>query len=71
MAGAWLSNLTALWSPVESLKNAESLENSMEVPKKTKNRTTVQSHNSTPGYVSEENKTLIWKETHTPIFTAA
>ena len=32
------------------------LETSMEVPQKTKNRTTIPSSNSTPGYKSEENK---------------
>ena len=32
------------------------IENSMEVPQKIKNRTTIQSGNSTPGYLSEENE---------------
>ena len=32
------------------------MENNMEVPHKTKNRTTIRSNNFTPGYISEENK---------------
>ena len=32
------------------------MENSMEVPQKFKNRTTIKSSNSTPGYFSKENK---------------
>ena len=39
--------------------------------KKTKNRTTIWLSNSTPGYVSEKKETLIWKDTHTPMFMAA
>ena len=32
------------------------MENSMETPQKIKNKTTVQSSNSSPGYLSKENK---------------
>ena len=32
------------------------MENSMEVPQKTKKRTTIWSSNSTPGYISEKKK---------------
>ena len=32
------------------------MKNSMEVPQKTKNRTTIQSSNSTPGYISRKNE---------------
>ena len=35
---------------------ASTMENNMEVPQKIKNRTTVRSGNSTPGYLSEENE---------------
>ena len=35
---------------------AATLENSMEAPQITKNRTTILSSNSTPGYASEENE---------------
>ena len=48
------------------------MENSMEVPYKTKNRATtyfVQPCNLTPGHTSEKNR--IWKDTCTPMFTAA
>ena len=46
-------------------------EDSMEVPQKTKKRTTKWFSSSAPEYISKENKTLIWKDTCTPIFTAA
>ena len=39
--------------------------------KKIKNRTTIWSWNSTPGYVSKNNKTPIWKDTWTPMSIAA
>ena len=50
--------------------------NSMEIPQKIKNRTTIGSNNSTPGYLSKERKKkkqkpLIRKEICTPIFTEA
>ena len=45
-----------LLSPVEPLKNAESFKNCIEVPQKTKNRTTIWSSNSTPGYVYKEDE---------------
>ena len=32
------------------------MENSMEIPKKIKNTTTIRSSNSTPGYLSKENE---------------
>ena len=35
---------------------ASTMENSMEVPEKTKNRATVQSNNSIPGYLAKENE---------------
>ena len=34
-------------------------ENNMEFPQFIKNRTTIRSSNSTPGYITEENETLI------------
>ena len=37
------------------------MENSIEVPKKIKIRTTIQSSNSTSGYLSKENKNISWK----------
>ena len=37
---------------------AATMENSMEIPQKTKNRTTITSSNSTPGYLYEENKNI-------------
>ena len=37
--------------------------------KKLKSRT-IWSGNSTPGYLSEENKTLIWEDVSTPMFIA-
>ena len=49
---------------------AATMENSMEIPQKIKNRTIIWSSNSTSGYLSEENenvnlkkkmKMLIWK----------
>ena len=61
------------------------LENSMEVPQKPKNRITVLPSNSIPRYISKRNKntktkkkernketkTLIWKDTWTPMLIAA
>ena len=43
----------------------------MEVSQKTKNRATLWPSNSTPVYISKETKTLIWKDTCTPMFIAA
>ena len=40
------------------------------VPQKIKHRTTIWSSNPTPGYIYSE-KTLIWKDTCTPMFIAA
>ena len=37
------------------------MENSMEIPQKIKNRTTIQSCNSTFGYLSEKKKKTNWK----------
>ena len=42
----------------------------MEVPQKTKNRSTIQSSNSTPGYICEE-RTLIQRDACTTMFIAA
>ena len=38
---------------------------------RTKNKATIWSSNSTSGYTSGKNKTLIWKDTRTPMFVAA
>ena len=46
------------------------MENSMGIPQKIKNRTTILSSNSTSGYVKKI-KTLIRKDICTPMFTAA
>ena len=46
------------------------MENSMGIPQKIKNETTIWS-TSTPGYLSGENKTLIQKDICTPMFIAA
>ena len=42
----------------------------MEISQKTKSRTTVLPSNSTSGYISEQNKTLIQKDTSTSMFIA-
>ena len=47
----------------------QTVENSMEVPQKPKNRGTIWSCNPTPGH-TDKMKTLIWKDTCTPMFTA-
>ena len=47
------------------------MENGMEGPQKAKNRTTIWSSNSTAGYLSKGNKTLIRKDACTPMFTVA
>ena len=39
------------------------MENNMEVPQKINNRSTIQSSNPIPGYLSEETSTLIRKDT--------
>ena len=41
------------------------MEDTMEVPQKTKDRTTIRSNSSTPGYISEENKNAN-KKKHEP-----
>ena len=45
------------------------MENSMEVSQQTQN--TIQSSNYAPGNISDKNKTLIWKDTCTPVFIVA
>ena len=47
------------------------MENSMRVPQKIKNRTTIWSSNSTSGYLAEKMKTLTQKDIYTPIFITA
>ena len=47
------------------------VENSMEVPKKTKNKATIWSSNYTPGYISGKNGNNNLKRTCTPGFIAA
>ena len=51
---------TCIWEPLCTVAGTvigtATMENSMEVPQKIKNRTTIQSSNSTSGYLSEENK---------------
>ena len=47
------------------------MENRMEVPLKTKNRTTVWSSSPTSGHKAEKTKTVIWNDTHTQMFAAA
>ena len=46
------------------------MENSMEVPHKTENGSTMWFSNSTCGYTFKEKKTLIQKDTCTPMFIA-
>ena len=41
----------------------------MKIPKKAKNRATIWPSNPTPGHMSSEN--LVWRDTCTPVFTAA
>ena len=45
--------------------------NIMEIPLKTKNRTTIRPSNPTPGYIPWKKKHIILKDTCTPMFTAA
>ena len=47
------------------------LENSMEVPQKTKNRTTLRPSNCTTRYVSRDTGVLFQRDTCTPMFMAA
>ena len=47
------------------------VENSMDVPQKIKNRITAWSRNSTSGIHPKKTKTLIWKDTCTPMLKAA
>ena len=46
------------------------MENSMEVPQNIKNTTSIQFNISTPGYLFEETKILIWKDMCIPMFIA-
>ena len=50
---------------------AATMENSMEIPQKIKNRTTIWSRNPTPGYIFKKTKTSIWKDIWTSVFIAA
>jgi len=50
---------------------AATVENSMEIPEKVTNRTTLQSSNLTLGIYPKNTKTLTQRDTCTPIFTAA
>ena len=54
----------------DPLIGTATVENSMEVPQKIKNRTTIWFSNFDPGYIAEETKTLIWKDICSPIFIA-
>ena len=61
-----------------NVNDAATVENSMTVSQKTKNKTTILSRNSTPGYISKPKKKkkksstiLIQNHTCTPIFIAA
>ena len=49
---------------------AATMENSLEVPQKTKNGTTVGSRNPTYAYTSKEMKTGSQRDTYTPMFSA-
>ena len=53
-----------------NVNDATTVENSMQAPGKTKNRTTTWSSNSTPGYIPERVKTLVQRHM-TPMLTAA
>ena len=53
---------------VETYTDAATMENSMEVPQKIKNRAIIQFSNSASGYLSEENKTVTQEDICTPIF---
>ena len=58
---------------VEMYTGATTMENSMEVPQKTKNRTNIQSSNPTAGYLprkQNKNKNIIQKDTCTPVIIA-
>ena len=46
--------------------DAATMVNSIKVPQKIKNRTTIWSSNSTPGYLSEENAHTKFEKTHAP-----
>ena len=48
---------------------AVTMENSMGIPQKIKNRVAIWSSNSIPGHLSD--KTLIWNDTFIPMFRAA
>ena len=47
------------------------MENSMEFPLKTKNRAAIWSSNPTPEKTIHPEKSIIWKDTCSPMFTAA
>ena len=55
---------------VERQIGASTVENSMESSQKIKNRMTIQSSNSTSGYLLKEMKTLIQKDSYIPKLTA-
>ena len=52
-------------------KLVQSLRKTAEFPQKTKNSTTIWPRNSSPGYIFNKKKTLIWKYTCTPMFIEA
>jgi len=51
--------------------SAATMKNSMEVPQKVKNRTHIRSSNHTTGFSPQNTKTLIQRDTCTPMCTAA
>ena len=56
---------------VEMQTSTTTVENSMKVPQKIKNGTTIWSNNSSIGYLPKEYGNTNWKDICTPIFTAA
>ena len=62
-------NLLALLVGMQT--GASTMENSIEVPQKVKNRTTIQSSNRTIGYIPKNTKTLIQRYTCASMFIAA
>ena len=68
-AGEGVEKRKPSYSVGGNVKLCSHYKNSMEIPLKTKSRVTVWSWNLTPEHISD--KTLIWKDTCTPEYTAA
>ena len=68
--GENVERMEALYTVSGNVDWCSQLRKTAEFPQKTKNRTTTWHRNSTPWYILNKKKRLIWKYTCTPMFIA-